>query len=75
MCSSSPKAPKTPAVLPVPLAPAIVSPMDAEPSSQSAADQERKRRLAASGRSDNILTRGLGIQSEATTGRKRLLGE
>jgi len=49
--------------------------MDAEPSSASAADQERKRRQAASGRSDTILTRGLGAQGEAKTGGKKLLGE
>ena len=63
-----------PEVKPAPLAPAVVAPMDAEPSSQSAADQERKRRQAASGRSDTILTRGLGIQGEAQTGGKKLLG-
>jgi hypothetical protein len=49
--------------------------MDAEPSSQSAADQERKRRQAASGRSDTILTRGIGVQDIAATGGKKLLGE
>jgi hypothetical protein len=49
--------------------------MDAEPSSQSASEQERKRRQAASGRSDTILTRGMGAQGEAATGGKRLLGE
>jgi len=71
MCfASSPKQPK-----PAPLAPAVVAPMDAEPSSASAADQERKRRAAASGRSDTILTRGLGLTSTAQTGGKRLLGE
>ena len=72
MCfgGSTPAAPK-----PAPLAPAVVAPMDAEPSSQSAADQERKRRQAASGRSDTILTRGLGIRNTATVGGKKLLGE
>ena len=49
--------------------------MDAEPTSASAADQERKRRQAASGRSDTILTRGLGLTSTAQTGGKKLLGE
>jgi len=50
--------------------------MDAEPSSQSAADQERKRRQAASGRSDTILTRGMGLEGvDARTGGKQLLGQ
>lgn len=66
----------TPTVKPAPVAPAIVAPMDAETSSQSAADQERKRRQAASGRSDTILTRGLmGARDEARTGGKKLSGE
>jgi len=64
-----------PQAKPAPIAPAVVAPMDAEPSSQSAADQERKRRQAASGRSDTILTRGLGIGNTAITGGKKLLGE
>jgi hypothetical protein len=64
-----------PEVKNAPVAPAIVAPMDAEPSSASAADQERKRRQAASGRSDTILTRGLGVQGAAATGGKKLLGE
>ncbi len=64
-----------PKVTKAPVAPAVVAPMDAEQSSQTASDQERKRRLAASGRSDTILTRGLGVQGEAATGGKRLLGE
>ena len=68
---SAPAAPK-----PAPLAPAVVAPMDAEPSSQSAADQERKRRQAASGRSDTILTRGMGLEGvDARTGGKQLLGQ
>lgn len=66
---------KSPKVEAAPVAPAIVAPMDAEPSSQAASDQERKRRQAASGRSDTILTRGLGAPGEAKTGGKKLLGE
>ena len=65
----------TPKVEAAPVAPAIVAPMDAEQSSQTASDQERKRRQAASGRSDTILTRGLGVEGEARTGGKKLLGE
>ncbi len=66
---------KAPEVKKAPVAPAVVAPMDAEPSSQTASDQERKRRQAASGRSDTILTRGLGVSGEAQTGGKKLLGE
>lgn len=64
-----------PKATPTPVAPAIVAPIEADSSSQSAADAERKRRQAASGRSDTILTRGLGVQDAALTGGKRLLGE
>jgi hypothetical protein len=65
----------TPEVKKAPVAPAIVAPIEAEPSANAAADQERKRRQAASGRSDTILTRGLGVKDAANTGGKRLLGE
>jgi hypothetical protein len=58
-----------------PVAPAIVAPIEAEPGATGAADQERKRRQAASGRSDTILTRGLGLSDKARTGGKELLGE
>lgn len=53
----------------------IVAPIEADESSQSASDAERKRRQAASGRSDTILTKGLGVQDAAQTGGKKLLGE
>lgn len=64
-----------PKVKPAPVAPPIVAPIEAEQSSHGAADAERKRRQAASGRSDTILTKGLGIQGQAQTGGKKLLGE
>ena len=66
---------KAPEVKKAPISPAIVAPMEAESSTQTAADQERKRRQAATGRSDTILTRGLGVEGEARTGGKKLLGE
>ncbi|MDR1242314.1 MAG: hypothetical protein LBM00_05995 [Deltaproteobacteria bacterium] len=69
MCGGSPK---TPAVKPAPVAPAIVAPIEADASSAEAGNQERKRRLAASGRSDTILTSGLGVAEEARVGRKTL---
>lgn len=64
-----------PEVKPTPIAPPIVAPIEADTSSQGAADTERKRRQAASGRSDTILTRGMGVQDAAQTGGKKLLGE
>lgn len=64
-----------PKVKPAPVAPPIVAPIEAEQNSQGAADAERKRRQAASGRSDTILTRGMGVQDAAQTGGKKLLGE
>jgi hypothetical protein len=65
----------SPKVQKAPVAPAIVAPIEAEPSAKAASEQERKRRQAASGRSDTILTRGLGLSGEAGTGGKKLLGE
>lgn len=66
---------KAPEVKAAPMAPAIVAPIEADSSSQSASDAERKRRQAASGRSDTILTRGMGDTSQIQTGGKKLLGE
>ena len=65
----------TPKVEKAPVAPAIVAPIEANADSKRAGDLERKRRQAASGRSDTILTRGLGVEGEAKTGGKKLLGE
>ena len=64
-----------PKVKETPVAPAIVAPIEADTGAANAADQERKRRQAASGRSDTILTRGLGLEGQAQTGGKKLLGE
>ena len=75
MCGGGGSSPKAPKVEAAPVAPAVVAPMDAEESPRSAADQERKRRQAASGRSDTILTRGMGLTGQAQTGGKKLLGE
>ncbi len=75
MCGGGGSKPKAPKVEPAPVAPAIVAPIEADASVQEASDQERKRRKAASGRSDTILTRGLGVAGDAATGGKKLLGE
>jgi hypothetical protein len=72
MCMGGKPDVSAPQVVKAPVAPAIVAPISAEPGSGSAADLERKRRQAASGRSDTILTRGLGLQDQAETGRKTL---
>jgi hypothetical protein len=61
-----------PQVIKAPVAPAIVPPISADESASGAAALERRRRQAASGRSDTILTRGLGLQDDARTGRKTL---
>ena len=66
---------KAPEVKAAPVAPAIVAPIEADNSSAQAGDQERKRRQAASGRSDTILTGGMGDTSQAQVGGKKLLGE
>lgn len=71
MCGGSkPKAPKA-----APAAPPIVAPIDADQSAKAAGEDERRRRMAASGRSDTILTGGSGDMSSAEVGKKRLLGE
>lgn len=75
MCGGGVGGGSTPKVTPAPVAPPIVAPIEAETNSQGAADAERKRRQAASGRSDTILTRGMGVQDAAQTGGKKLLGE
>jgi hypothetical protein len=61
-----------PEVKKAPVAPSIVAPIEADTSVGTASDQERKRRQAASGRSDTILTGGGGLSGEANTGRKTL---
>ena len=64
-----------PKVKKAPVAPSIVAPIEADTSAKSAGDLERKRRQAASGRSDTILTGSMGDTSQANTGGKKLLGE
>lgn len=52
----------------------IIAPMEADESSKRAGEQERRKRLAAAGRSSTILTGGLGDVRMAETGKKQLLG-
>lgn len=75
MCGGGGHSAPAPEVKKAPVAPAIVAPIEADTSSQGASDAERKRRQAASGRSDTILTRGMGVTEQAQTGGKKLLGE
>lgn len=72
MCSKTPSAPT---VKPAPVAPAPVAPIEADASAKSAGNEERRRRQAASGRSDTVLTGGQGLTDNAKTGGKKLLGE
>lgn len=72
MCTGKTSTPKVEAA---PVAPAIVAPIEADTSSAAAGDLERKRRKAASGQSDTILTGSMGDTSQAQTGGKKLLGE
>ncbi|WP_245791001.1 hypothetical protein [Desulfovibrio litoralis] len=67
--------PSMPEVAPAPTPPPVVAPISADQDAARAGDNERKRRLAASGRSDTILTGGLGDTGTATAGGKKLLGE
>ena len=65
----------SPKVEKAPVAPAIVAPIEADTNAAAAGDLERKRRQAASGRSDTILTGSMGDLSQANVGGKKLLGE
>ena len=67
--SSTPKAQKAPVM------PSIVPPIEADESVAAAGNLERKRRQAAFGRSDTILTGSTGDTSQAVVGGKKLLGE
>lgn len=64
-----------PKVKKAPVAPSIVAPIEADTSAAAAGDLERKRRRAASGRSDTILTGSMGDTTQAMVGGRRLLGE
>ncbi|MDL2315702.1 hypothetical protein LJC59_01275 [Desulfovibrio sp. OttesenSCG-928-A18] len=72
MCSGGGSTPK---VEKAPVAPAIVAPIEADSTAAAAGDLERRRRQAASGRSDTILTGGLGLSDPARTGGKQALGQ
>ena len=74
MCGGS--KPKTPKVEPTPLPPVLVAPIEADPPPAPAGEEAQRRRRAASGRSDTVLTSGMGVTGEASTGGKKLrLGE
>ena len=74
MCMSKPKPPPTPQVQPTPVPPVIVAPMEADTATKSAGDEARRQARAASGRSDTVLTSGLGATGQAEIGGKKLLG-
>ena len=66
---------KTPKIEETPVAPPIVAPMDADQEVKKAGDEERRRRMAATGRSDTILTSSLGSSGYRSAGGKTLLGQ
>ena len=73
MCMGKTSSPK---VTEIPVAPPIVAPIDADQEAKKAGEDERRRRMAATGRSDTILTGGLGDTGyTASGGRKKLLGQ
>ncbi len=65
---------KTSSVKAAPTAPPIVAPIEADQTSKSAREQEKRKRLAATGRSSTILTSGLGDANPVETAKKNLLG-
>lgn len=74
MCGG--KKPKTkPMPEPAPVAAPIISTIEADETVKKAGDEERKRRRAAYGRSDTILTGGSGVNGLAHTSGKQLLGQ
>lgn len=72
MCMGSTSKPK---VTETPVAPPIVAPIDADQEVKKASDEERRRRMAATGRSDTILTGALGSSGYSNVGGKTLLGQ
>jgi hypothetical protein len=60
---------------PAPTVPAVVAPISADTSAKASGEEEKRRRAAAYGRSDTILTSGLGDTSAVQTGEKKLLGQ
>ena len=66
---------KTPKIEETPVAPPIVAPMDADQEVKKAGDEERRRRMAVTGRSDTILTSSLGSSGYSSAGGKTLLGQ
>ncbi len=70
MCmGSAPKAPK-----PLPAAPPVSAPIEADQDVKSAGREERRRLAAAFGRTDTVLTGGEGDMTVAVTGKKKLGG-
>lgn len=63
-----------PAPKKVVVAPPLVAPIEADGTSGGAVDNERKRRQAASGRSDTIMTRGEGLAGRVNVAARQLLG-
>ena len=74
MCFKSQSMPAAPIPAPVPAIPQMVAPIEANTEARAAGEDERRRRAAASGRSDTILTGGSGLAESAQTGGKKLLG-
>lgn len=68
--SKSPKIETTEAVE----TPVLATPVEASTEAATASDLERRRRIAASGRSDTVLTSGMGLTSTASTGKGQTLG-
>ena len=75
MCGGSkPKMPKQ-TVTSAPVSAPIISTLEADTAARTSADEERKKRRMAYGRSDTILTGGLGETGVAKTATKQLLGQ
>lgn len=70
MCVSSPSIPQP---APVPEPPKVPTPVSETTS--AAREEERRKALLAQGRQSTLLTGAQGLQTEATTQRKTLLGQ
>lgn len=74
MCGGRKPKSKPITIEPAPMAAPIINTIEADETVRMAGDEERKRRRASYGRSDTILTGGLGIQEAPKTSGKQLLG-
>jgi hypothetical protein len=68
-------APKAPPVAAIPEAPQSTAAQESDPAVQQSRDEARKRRQAAAGANDTLVTGGQGLTTPAATGLKTATGQ